>query len=134
MAVPGIAAEVAALVRWLRPSQRRRSPRRAALKGHTCDIPLDVFGLRPSPPVVRVLWRDEIRSHHEMKPWLKPRFVGICRGVESFQGFLGGPGFRPSTVSASDMVRSSSSPFTTPLPAGAEVPPRRPRRGWPLED
>ena len=25
-------------------------------------------------------------------------FVGICREVESFQGFLGGAGFRPSTV------------------------------------
>ena len=25
-------------------------------------------------------------------------FVGICRGIDSFQGFLDGVGFRPSTV------------------------------------
>ena len=31
---------------------------------------------------------DEICSHHAMKPWLKPLFVGICRGIDSFQGFL----------------------------------------------
>ena len=28
----------------------------------------------------------------------KPLFVGIYRGIESFQGFLRGAGFRPSTV------------------------------------
>ena len=45
-----------------------------------------------------ILWMDEIHfaplgSHG--KPWV----VGIYRGIESFQGFSGGAGFRPSTVS-----------------------------------
>ena len=34
-----------------------------------------------------------IRSHHEMKPWLKQL---LFTGESSFQGFLDGAGFRPS--------------------------------------
>ena len=34
--------------------------------------------------------REIQKSRHEMKPWLKPLFVGIYRGIESFQGFSGG--------------------------------------------
>ena len=40
---------------------------------------------------------DEILYHP--KHHGKPLFVGIYRGELSFQGFLGGAGFRPSTVS-----------------------------------
>ena len=33
-----------------------------------------------------------------LKPWLKPLFVGICRGIIIPLDFLGGAGFRPSAV------------------------------------
>ena len=35
-----------------------------------------------------ILWMAEILRH--LEPWLKPLLVGICRGIESFQGLLGG--------------------------------------------
>ena len=35
-----------------------------------------------------LLWMDEIRSHHEMKPLENPLFIGIYRGVTN-PGFLG---------------------------------------------
>ena len=38
------------------------------------------------------------RSRTTLKPWLNPFFVAIYRGIKSFQGFLNGAGFRPSTV------------------------------------
>ena len=44
-----------------------------------------------------ILWMDEIHfaplGTHE-----KPLFVGMYRGIIRLQGFLGGAGFRPSTV------------------------------------
>ena len=30
--------------------------------------------------ILMILWMEEIRSHHEMKPWLKS-VVGVCRGI-----------------------------------------------------
>ena len=48
-----------------------------------------------------ILWMVEIelRFAPPKKPLETITFVGFCRGIESFQGFLGGAGFRPSTVS-----------------------------------
>ena len=41
--------------------------------------------------------RNPIRIRTTWKPWLKPLCIDIDRG-SSFLGFLGGAGFRPSTV------------------------------------
>ena len=49
-------------------------------------------------PKARTVDGCESRSHHELKPWLKTLLVGICRGIESFQGFIDGSGFRPASA------------------------------------
>ena len=46
-----------------------------------------------------VLWMVTTSISHDLRNHAKPFFVGIYRGIESFQGFLGGAGFRPSTAS-----------------------------------
>ena len=45
-------------------------------------------------------WTAQSISHHEMKPWLKPLFAGMYRGIDSLQGLLGGAKriSQPSTV------------------------------------
>ena len=48
------------------------------------------------------LWDGDLKSisQHEMKPWLKPLFAGICKGIIKNRGFLGGAKWisQPSTV------------------------------------
>ena len=46
-----------------------------------------------------VLWVDKIQKSHHLETMVETiRFVGICRGIKSLRGSLGGTGFRPSTV------------------------------------
>ena len=53
------------------------------------------------------LWIDEIRQRTTLKPWLKPWFVGICRSIVSFQGFLGGAGFSGHPKSSQNLFAGS---------------------------
>ena len=57
---------------------------------------VDNSGAQQSKPSWRVCspycgWRKSVRT--TLKPWLKPLFVGIYRGIDSFRGFLGSAGF-----------------------------------------
>ena len=65
-------------------------------------------------------------SHHERKPWLKPFFVGICRGL-IFQGLLGFAGFRPSTVCEAVLAHNvcKYSPLTWSLTLRRQKPNKR---------
>ena len=62
-----------------------------------------------------ILWMDEIHfaplGNHGT-----PLLVGIYRGIESFQGFLGGAGFRPSTVPLSHNEPFKGKVKGTPTP------------------
>ena len=44
------------------------------------------------------VWMDEIRSHRFETMVATIKFVGICREIDSFQGFFGGAAFCPFTV------------------------------------
>ena len=55
------------------------------------------FGARPLLVLLRMVVKSML--HQPWKPWWKPLFGGMCRGIESFQGLVGGAGFCPSTVS-----------------------------------
>ena len=60
---------------------------------------------RYAPPILWMI--AKLISHHEGKPWLKPLFGGIYRGIIRNQGFLGGAGFRASTVAFSYLTTRS---------------------------
>ena len=45
-----------------------------------------------------MLWMVAKSDPTTLKPWLKPVFAGIGRGIRSFQELLGGAGVHPSTV------------------------------------
>ena len=85
-------------------TQRMLPAFRAQRGKHTKGVP-NIESVRASHGQnlrAMILWMVTKSVPTTLKPW-KPLFVGIYRGIESFQGFLGGAGFRPSTV-CSDAV------------------------------
>ena len=55
--------------------------------------------------MVALLCMDKIHFAPAKNPLEAIRLVGICRGIETFQGFVGGAGFRPSTESPYEKCR-----------------------------